>query len=110
MKKLLLLLAAILTIGAGAKASDTYSHDPSVLPMAAQTTIKNNFKSKISVIKIDKDWGRISDYEVILTDGTEVKFDRNGNWEDVECAINNSVPSSFVPRAVAEHVRNIVIP
>ena len=88
----------------GASARDNYSHDPSVLPEAARTVVKNNFKSDISVIKIDKDFGRISDYEVILTDGTEIKFDRQGNWEDVECANNKSVPSGFIPQGVTNYV------
>ena len=105
MKKLLLLAALIVTVALGACAKDTYSHDPSVLPQPALTTVKNNFKSDISVIKIEKDFGRISDYEVILTDGTEIKFDRNGNWEDVECSNNNSVPAGFIPEQVAAFVK-----
>lgn len=90
----------------GASAKDNYSHDPSILPQAAITTISDNFKAEISVIKIDKDFGRVSDYEVILTDGTEIKFDRNGNWEDVECSNNKSVPASFIPKVISEFVSN----
>ncbi len=105
MKKLLVLMMLAVGVVFGASAKDTYSHDPSVLPEAARTVVKNNFKSDISVIKIDKDFGRISDYEVILTDGTEIKFDRNGNWEDVECANSKSVPAGFIPQGVADYVK-----
>ncbi|MCM1504141.1 MAG: PepSY-like domain-containing protein [Muribaculum sp.] len=105
MKKILVLMALVFSMSLGAMAKDTYSHDPSILPQPALTTVKNNFKSDISVIKIDKDFGRISDYEVILTDGTEIKFDRNGNWEDVECANNKSIPSAFVPEMAATFIK-----
>ena len=98
-------MALVIATAFGASAKDTYSHDPSTLPQSARTTIKNNFTSEISLIKIDNEFGRVSDYEVILTDGTEIKFDRNGNWEDVECSLNDTVPSSFIPSQVAAFVK-----
>ena len=104
MKKLLLMLGLILGISAVATAKDKYAHDESVLPEAARTTISNNFKAKVSLVKIEKDFGRISEYEVILTDGTEISFDRNGNWENVETNNSKSVPSSMVPKAISDYV------
>lgn len=105
MKKLLFGLVALLGISATAMARDTYAHDASVLPKAAQTTLANNFKAKVSVVKIEKDFGRISEYEVILTDGTEITFDRNGNWEDIEVSANRSVPSAFIPADIAGYIK-----
>ena len=104
MKKILLMLGLVLGITAAASARDTYAHDDSVLPEAARTTIANNFKSKVSVVKIDKDFGRVSEYEVILTDGTEISFDRNGNWENVETNKSKSVPSGFIPKTISDYV------
>ena len=104
MKKILLMLGLILGISAVASAKDTYAHDDSVLPQAARTTIANNFKAKVSVVKIDKDFGRISEYEVILTDGTEISFDLNGNWENVETNKSKAVPSGFIPKAISDYV------
>lgn len=98
MKKLFISLIAIVGIAVCAQAKDSYSHDAAVLPKAAQTTISQNFNSKVSVVKIDKDFGRISEYEVVLTDGTEITFDRNGNWDNIEVAGNKSVPSALVPQ------------
>lgn len=92
--------AAFLSVSA----KDIVSHNPSDLPQAARTVLKNNFKADISFIKIDKDFGRISDYEVVLTDGSEVKFDRSGNWEEVEASRNSSVPNNFVPQAIRDFV------
>ena len=48
--------------------------------------------------------GRVDDYEVVLTDGTEVKFDRNGNWEEVEVAANKRVPEALVPAGIRNYV------
>lgn len=104
MKRLFLILLVITGLSYAANARDSYSHDVSTLPAAAQTTLKNNFKAAVSVIKIDKDFGRISDYEVILTDGTEVSFDRNGNWDNIETSRHNSVPKVFVPEAIRTYI------
>lgn len=107
MKKILTLLAMLVGVVCFASARDTYAHDASVLPPATQTTLKNNCKARVSVVKIDKDFGRISEYEVVLTDGTEVTFDHNGNWKDVEVGAKSSVPKGFIPAAIATYIAKI---
>lgn len=104
MKKLLLFLALAAGVATMAQARDTYAHDSSVLPEAARTTIANNFKAGVSVVKIDKDFGRVSEYEVILDDGTEIGFDRNGNWDNVEVHNTKTVPSTMVPQGIRDAV------
>lgn len=105
MKKFLLAFAAILGIAVFAQAKDTYAHDASVLPKAAQTVLAKNCKAKVSLVKIDKDFGRVSDYEVIMSDGMEISFDRDGNWESVEVNVAKSVPSAFVPAKISNYVK-----
>ncbi len=104
MKRIALMLALVVGMAVSMSASDTYAHDASVLPEAARTTIANNFKSTVSLVKIDKDFGRVSEYEVILNDGTEITFDRNGNWDNVETSNAKSVPAAFVPKGVRDYV------
>ncbi len=104
MKKIILMLMAVLGLSATAMARDTYAHDASVLPQSAQTMLSSNFKAKVSVVKIDKTLGRIDDYEVILTDGTEISFDRNGNWDNVETSNAKSVPAGLVPEIIRNYV------
>lgn len=104
MKKIIMILMVALGISATAVARDTYAHDASVLPEAARTTIASNFKAKVSVVKIEKTLGHIDEYEVTLSDGTEITFDSHGNWDNVETANTKSVPSSLVP----ENIRNYV--
>lgn len=103
-KKILFAVVAVIGFATVASARDTYVRNVSVLPQAAQTILSNNFKSKVSVIKIDKEIGRVSDYEVILTDGSEITFDRNGNWKEIEVGLKSKVPSSLIPKGISDYV------
>lgn len=104
MKKLLLALMLALTFGGAAKA-DTYAHTDAVLPEAAKAVIKKNFKADVSVVKIDKDFGRISEYDVVLKDGTEVSFDSKGNWKEVEVSVDKNVPDAFLLQPIRNYVK-----
>lgn len=105
MKKLLLCLLLVGGIYAVASAKDTYAHGAAVLPEAAQNVIKKNFKAKVSVVKIEKTLGHVDEYDVTLSDGSEITFDRQGNWKDVETNVNVSVPAAFYPAAVGNYVK-----
>ena len=105
MKKLLLALAVVLGMVATANAGGNYSRDISILPEAAKTTIANNFKAKISLIKTDKTLGSITEYKVILNNGSEISFDKHGNWEEIEVPAGNSVPSGFILKGISDYVR-----
>lgn len=99
------MIALVLGVTTAAMAKDNYAHDASVLPEAAKTIISNNFKAKVSLVKIEKDFGKIKEYEVILTDGTEISFDGKGNWENVETNVSKSVPTGFIPSSVSSYVK-----
>lgn len=104
MKKLILTLVIAICSVAALSARDNYSRDPSILPQAAQNVISTQFKAKVSIIKVDKTMGRVDEYEVVLTDGTEITFDRSGNWKDIETSASTAVPKTFVPKGVADYV------
>ena len=95
----------LLAIAGVAKAEDYYAHDASVLPAAAKNVLKKNFKAEVSVVKIDKTLGRVSEYEVVLRDGSEIDFDAKGNWKSVETANSVAVPVAMVPKAIGDFVR-----
>lgn len=103
MKKLLL-LAMIAIAFCSTACADSYAHNGSPLPQAAKSLIKKNFKSEVSVVKIDKDYGRVSEYEVTLNDGTEITFDRQGNWKDIETGCNSRVPNGFILKPISDFV------
>lgn len=104
MKKLFFLFAVLIGGILAASADDTYAHDSSALPPVARSVIENSFKSKVSLVKIEKTIGRVKEYEVILTDGTEISFDREGNWKNVEVSGGKSVPAVFIPQKVRDYV------
>lgn len=105
MKKFILLITLMISVVC-ASARSNYSHNTADLPMAAQTILKNNFKASVSHIKIEKDFGKISEYDVILTDGSEITFDRNGNWKEIEVKNTSSIPSGLIPDAISTYVKN----
>ena len=104
MKKILFILAAALLCTVSVAAKDIVSRNVSDLPVGAQSVVKNNFKSKVTLIKIDKGMVGVSEYEVILADGSEISFDKNGNWKDVEMPVGKQVPDYFVPKPIKDYV------
>ncbi len=104
MKKLFLILTIFFCV-ISASARDKYSHDVAVLPEAAQTVLKQNFKSQVSHIKIGKEFGRIREYDVVMTDGSEISFDKHGNWKEVEVSPKASVPSALIPNPIKTFVK-----
>lgn len=105
MKRLLIALAIAAGLGFGAQARDHYQRTDASLPEAAKLTIQKHFKADVSLVKIEKKFGSVHEYEVILTDGTEISFDRDGNWENVETAANLAVPASMIPSGVKDFVK-----
>ncbi len=104
-KKVLLAATAIVAVSTAASAKDVYTHDVTMLPVAAQITIADNFTSGVSMIKIDKDFGHISDYEVTMSDGTEISFDRNGVWDNVDAKKQGTVPPALVPEIISDYIK-----
>ncbi|MFI3281481.1 MAG: PepSY-like domain-containing protein [Rikenellaceae bacterium] len=105
MKKLLLAIFA-LTISFATLTAQERAIDKSALPKKAQTFISTHFaKDKISIATAEKD-GFGKEYKVILTSGTKIEFDTKGEWKDIECKRNNSVPKAIVPTNVAQYVKS----
>ncbi|MDE6380450.1 MAG: PepSY-like domain-containing protein [Muribaculaceae bacterium] len=105
MKKLIFILAVLFGVMT-ASARDNYSHDVNILPEKAQTAISQNFKADVSHIKIGKEFGKIRKYSVVLTDGSEISFDKHGIWKDVEVSNAASVPSGIIPTPIARFIKD----
>lgn len=78
---------------------------PGDLPSAASTFLSTYFSDlSISHAKKEKDglFGR--EYTVYLEDGTEIDFDKNGNWIDVDGAGNNPIPTGFILESIVAYV------
>ena len=69
------------------------------LPAAAQTFINQTFPGA-SIMYAEIDDGK---YEVHLNDGSEINFDRKGNWDKVDCKLK-AVPAHLIPATIASNV------
>ena len=72
------------------------------LPAAAQTFINQTFPGA-SIMYAEIDDGK---YEVHLNDGTEINFDRKGNWDKVDCKLK-AVPAHLIPATIASNVETL---
>lgn len=104
MKKLLALMAAIMLAILPMSAKDEVYHSANVLPQTAQQTLKKAFpKAQVTRVKVDKSIFGNKEYEVILNNGTEIEFDNNGDWKEVDCGLK-AVPEVFVLKSIRTYV------
>ena len=95
MKKVLVLLFAVLTLGFSAKADHdqviTFNH----LPASAQEFLKQHFANKVPLI-VTMDW---DDYTIVYDSGEKIEFDKRGNWREFDCRMS-AVPTSLIPEQI----------
>lgn len=104
MKKVLSILVLALVAVQFAFAGDVITRDAKQLPVAARNFISQHFAdSQISRIKIETEILGSKKYEVLLTDRTEIDFDGNGKWTEVDCK-KAAVPETLVPSFVRKYV------
>ena len=106
MKKSVFFLAALVCMMM--QTVSTFAYDRLIpeeqLPAEAKAFIQKTFPGQtISYAKIDFD-GRKT-YEVRLSNGTEVEFDKNGTWDKVDCNFS-AVPAELVPANIANSVKS----
>lgn len=104
MKLIALFAACALALGATACSSESISHDATQIPAKARNLISSNFTSAISLVETEKNLGSVHEYEVTLTDGTEITFNGGGEWESIDTPAGTPVPAGLVPTAIAEYV------
>ena len=101
MKKFLLILVAIITLGFIAKADNDRVITFDQLPQPAQSFIKQHFANKVPwAITVDFD-----DYKIMFETGEKVEFDKQGNWKEVNCKSSN-VPSAIIPDQIKKNVKS----
>ena len=101
-KNLIFALLALLFVQCDHK--DIVTQDKSRLPQQAQDFIATYFPTEeVSYITIDKEMVNTT-YEVKFVGGTELSFDKNGEWSEVDCQ-RAAVPEGIIPTAIANYVR-----
>ncbi|MDR0970633.1 MAG: PepSY-like domain-containing protein [Lentimicrobiaceae bacterium] len=103
MKKILIIMACLLTMQITAEASNDKAISFEKLPQQSQQLIKEHFADQaIALVKMDTD---IFDtmYEVIFTNGNKIEFDRKGVWQEIQCK-NTQFPEQLIPQPIKEYV------
>lgn len=78
------------------------SKDP--LPENISSFLATHFPNvKVAFYKIEKNILRIESYDVILTDGTDLEFDGNGVWREID-GEKKALPLSVIPPQVLKYV------
>lgn len=96
-----LLLSVILTVVSCDKDEKEIGYD--ALPQKAQLFIAQYFPmAECSRIVRDKDDGT-TEYEAWLSDGTELDFDKQGDWTSVDCKFS-ALPEGILPEAIATDI------
>lgn len=76
------------------------------LPTVSRDFLNTHFEDlQISYVEIDKDLLWVKGYEVILVDGTEINFFRNGEWKEVERR-HDAVPTAIIPQEINRYVKS----
>ena len=74
--------------------------DTDTLPAQAKTFIAQYYPSaKVVLAQKDKD-----EYEVTLSEGTRIDFDKAGEWTDVDAPAGKTVATGFYPEAIDTYV------
>jgi hypothetical protein len=98
MRRTIILIIAICA------ATCTHAQDVKLLPTVARNFINQYFPQiKVSYVIEDRDLFD-KEYEVLLANRTEITFDSNGEWKEVDCK-RAAVPDGIVPDHILTYIR-----
>lgn len=106
MKKIKLFVLALLcmVLYPAISFADDYPIPVDQLPANVKAFAQQYFPDlKIIYAEKDNDFSG-NTYEIRLSDGTKIEFDRKGRWDKVDCNIN-AVPQALVPETIAAYVK-----
>lgn len=104
-KYLFLLLGVVLFAGVSYAGNDVYTTDVNALPENSRQFLVSHFNDvKVAHISIEKNWLGTKEYDVILTDGTEVEFSKSGEWKEISRR-NIAVPNSLLMPSMVEYIK-----
>jgi hypothetical protein len=99
MKKILLVLMALILMGSAAYAANRKrTIDPESLPKPAIELIQKHWPSCV----IDQAYIDGKEYEVLLSDGTIIEFDSKGIWKEMKCT--DGLPVTLVPGYITRYI------
>lgn len=106
MNNILLKIAALLVFAfflVSCEKEEVISSDD--LPAVANSFLKDHFKDVrvLSVVK-EKEGLASTEYQVLLDNGVEINFDKNGNWDEVDSRNNGVIPTTFILESIVKYV------
>lgn len=104
MKKILLILVAVFSVGVFvAAAGNDKIIKKGRLPKPAQEFIDAHYAG-VELLYAKEDCNILfKSYEVRLEGGVKLEFSSKGNWEEVEC-LQGIVPAAIVPQPIKDYV------
>ena len=96
----LLLISLILSFVSTNMYADGIMIPVEQLPQAAKSFVKKYFPQN-TIIYAERE---LLSYEARLDDGTEIDFDRKGNWDKIDCQFN-PVPDAIIPAPIKNYVQ-----
>lgn len=104
MKKIGILFAVAVVLNMVACAEKKMAITVNQLPQQAQTLLTTYFSDLQVAMVVKETEGRDVDYIVSYTDATQVKFNKKGEWEEVDRPIGQTVPDGIVPPQILTYV------
>jgi len=102
-----LILSILIIAATGRGAAHDESDKPITfeqLPKRAQQFINAHFSGiKISYAKVDVD-GFDRSYEVFFVNGSNIEFNRKGEWTDIDCKFS-TIPDGAVPPKILSYIK-----
>ena len=95
---------ALISIAIASCNNETTSNNMSEMPAGVQKVVKDNFNANVASATTENNAIGSDEYEVILVDGTKVKFEGE-NWEEVKVPAGQSVPDYFVMEPIRTYVQ-----
>ena len=103
MRQIFSFLMVVVLCVCTACADDFTTTDVTSLPAKAQQYLKH-FDSPVAYIEVDNDGVFGKNYDVKLKDGSEIDFDKKGEWKSIDTNLK-SVPATFVHKSIADYVK-----
>lgn len=97
MKKIAM-IAVVLVVALAAVSARDRIVSADALPKAARDFIAANFAGK-TVQYVEQEF---NEYEVHLSDRTEIKFTGNGDWDTIKCY--EGIPANVLPAGITSYV------
>ena len=104
MKKIGILFAVAVVLNMVACAEKKMAITVNQLPQQAQTLLTTYFSDlQVAMVVKETEVGE-TEYIVSYTDATQVKFNKKGEWEEVDRPIGQTVPDGIVPPQILTYV------